>query len=222
MKPIYLALFAALLFLLQGCYPDPVANFEYSYNDNTAPASVSFTNLSTDAEDYNWDFGDGNSSTTSSPSHVYNDGGNFSVTLRAKGKGGESTISKSIVILDPTTYSIRNLTTLTLYSVTSYYWDGGEYFYDEVSHGTLANGGQTAEVITEWTEIYVDFKLEIGGGWYLVVDPYYMTKNTLNYCVVDGNTVVYGPVEKKSIPAVDHPRLLEDKSPLLIRDIVSE
>lgn len=222
MKPVYFALFTALVFLFQGCAPDPVADFEYNCDDNTAPASVSFTNLSTDAEEYDWDFGDGSSSTESSPTHVYNDGGNFIITLRAIGKGGESTISKSIVIYDPTTYSIRNLTSVTLYDVTSYYWDGGEYFYDEVSHGSLANGGQTAEVITKRSEIFVDFKLEIGGGWYLVVDPYYMTQNTLNYCLIDGNTRVYGPVEKKSIYAEGHPRPQKNATPLLIRDIMPE
>jgi hypothetical protein len=223
MKPIYLALLTVLTVFLQGCYPDPVANFNYSYTDNVAPAEVTFTNLSTDAEEYLWDFGDGNSSTSSSPTHTYDDGGDFMITLRATGRGGNASTSKSINILDPTTYSVRNLSTVTLFNVTSYYWDGGDYIYDEVNHGTIYNGGQSAEVITERSEIYVDFKFEPGGDWYLVWDPYYLTQNMVNYLVIDGNTVVYGPVAaKKGISTQDHPRLLENAPPVLLKDLMAE
>ena len=44
MKPVRLLLFASLVALLQGCYKEPVANFDYSYTDNAAPADVTFTN----------------------------------------------------------------------------------------------------------------------------------------------------------------------------------
>ena len=70
-KPVYFALLAALALILYGCYPEPVANFNYSYTDNVAPADVTFTNLSTDAEEYSWDFGDGNTSSSTSPTHTF-------------------------------------------------------------------------------------------------------------------------------------------------------
>jgi PKD repeat protein len=202
-------------------YPEPVANFNYSYTDNVAPAEVIFTNLSTDAEEYLWDFGDGNSSTSPNPTHTYYEGGYFIITLRAVGMGGKATASKSINILNPTTYIIRNLSSVTLYSVTSYYWDGA-VSHEEVDHGTIYSGGQSAEVITEYDEIYVDFKLVEGGDWYLVVDPYYLTQNMANYLVIDDNTVVYGPVKKKGASVEDHPRLMENAPRMLLKGLMAE
>lgn len=44
---------------------------------------VSFTNLSTDASSYTWNFGDGNFSTEVNPVHVYTQSGTYTVTLNA-------------------------------------------------------------------------------------------------------------------------------------------
>ena len=201
--------------------PAPVANFDFTYIDNVVPASVSFTNLSTDADTYLWNFGDGNTSTSFSPTHTYYESGVFTVTLKATGPGGESTRTRSISIIDPTTYSIQNLSSVTLYDVTSYYWDGVD-FLDEVDHGTLNVGYQTAEVVTEYSEICVDFKLETGGGWYLVLDPYPITQNTVNYLVINDETEVYGPVKKKSVSLNYHPRTIENGTPIPLKDIIRE
>lgn len=65
----------------------------------TASASVSqsfqisqFTNTSTNAAGYFWDFGDGNTSTTASPTHVYALPGTYTVTLIAYGSCNNDTI----------------------------------------------------------------------------------------------------------------------------------
>jgi PKD repeat protein len=49
----------------------------------TAPAEVSFTNSSSNANTYSWDFGDGNNSTDASPVHQYTNLGLYTVTLIA-------------------------------------------------------------------------------------------------------------------------------------------
>jgi len=49
----------------------------------TGPASVNFTNLSTNAISYLWDFGDGSTSTAQNPSHIYNNLGTYTVALIA-------------------------------------------------------------------------------------------------------------------------------------------
>lgn len=62
--------------------PKPVANF--SVDDSAAcitPATFNFTDLSTGAVAWNWDFGDGNTSNQQNPSHVYTANGDFSVCL---------------------------------------------------------------------------------------------------------------------------------------------
>lgn len=48
-----------------------------------APNAVSFTNLSSGATGYQWDFGDGNGSTAASPTHTYAAPGTYTVTLTA-------------------------------------------------------------------------------------------------------------------------------------------
>lgn len=59
---------------LWNMYPEiPVAEFEYSQNDNT----IYCIDLSTNAESYLWDFGDDITDTTQNPSHTYTSSGTF-------------------------------------------------------------------------------------------------------------------------------------------------
>lgn len=92
-------LFASFVLLLAGCKkPVPVANFSMSYSDNTAPCEVSFTNNSTDAASYVWEFGDGGSSADRDPKHTFTEGGTYSVKLTAISEGGSSTLTKTVEI----------------------------------------------------------------------------------------------------------------------------
>lgn len=71
----------------------PMANFTYADGKHEAPASVKFENTSKNAEKFEWDFGDGSSSTMASPGHVYSASGNFLVKLKAT-KGKKSTVTE--------------------------------------------------------------------------------------------------------------------------------
>lgn len=51
----------------------------------STPFTVSFTNLSTNAGTFSWNFGDGNTSTATNPTHTYTTYGDFTVTLVASG-----------------------------------------------------------------------------------------------------------------------------------------
>lgn len=55
------------------------ADFNFIGNQN----SIQFNNASSNAITYNWNFGDGNTSTNQDPLHVYNSSGNYLVTLVA-------------------------------------------------------------------------------------------------------------------------------------------
>ncbi|MEX2589005.1 MAG: PKD domain-containing protein, partial [Chitinophagales bacterium] len=62
----------------------PNAAFTASdYNSSKVPFNVNFTNNSTNANKWFWDFGDGNTSTDENPSHTYNSYGDFTVSLVA-------------------------------------------------------------------------------------------------------------------------------------------
>lgn len=60
--------------------PKPKAGFEF---EKTSPNTVKFTNTSTNATTYNWDFGDGTTSTELSPTHTYSADGAYTVKLTA-------------------------------------------------------------------------------------------------------------------------------------------
>lgn len=62
----------------------PVAAFTGTPTSGTAPLTVNFTDQSTNnPTSWNWDFGDGGSSTAQNPSYVYNNAGTYTVTLTA-------------------------------------------------------------------------------------------------------------------------------------------
>ena len=68
-----------------------------------APLTVSFTDTSTgDGLSYLWAFGDGGTSTQSSPSYTYDDPGEYEATLLVQNTNGESQASQTVIVYEPT------------------------------------------------------------------------------------------------------------------------
>lgn len=93
------SLFAAGLIFFAACKKDtpaPTATISETISENV----VSFTVTATDAEKFEWDFGDGSVvSTIKNPTHTYAEyGRNYSVSLKVTGAGGEITVTKTITI----------------------------------------------------------------------------------------------------------------------------
>ena len=66
---------------------------------NTAPLTISFTNTSSgDNLSYNWNFGDGQTSTLQNPTHTFQAGA-WEVTLTVTNENGSDTTSSTIVAL---------------------------------------------------------------------------------------------------------------------------
>ncbi|MBD1583088.1 S8 family serine peptidase [Pseudoalteromonas sp. S16_S37] len=76
----------------------PVASFSFSVNGTT----VKFTNSSTDARSYSWQFGDGASSSDMSPSHTYAAAGTYQVTLTATDGAKSNSVTQSVQVGDVT------------------------------------------------------------------------------------------------------------------------
>ena len=72
----------------------PVANFIPSGSD----LEINFTNTSTGADSYLWDFGDGTTSTEESPAHTYGAPGSYNISLTASNAWCSDEIIRNIVI----------------------------------------------------------------------------------------------------------------------------
>jgi YVTN family beta-propeller protein/parallel beta-helix repeat protein len=77
----------------------PVANFSTNVTTGNVPLSVQFIDLSENATELYWDFGDGIYSTQQNPAHAYNKTGNYTVSLTAVNNGGKDTKTKSKYIV---------------------------------------------------------------------------------------------------------------------------
>ena len=78
--------------------PGPTAGFTFSNVCVNSPAT--FTNTSTNGVSYDWNMGDGNTSTQTSPTHTYTTAGTYSVRLIVTSSiGCRDTITQDITIL---------------------------------------------------------------------------------------------------------------------------
>ena len=129
-------------FNVQGITPiAPVANFTANTTTGSAPLNVQFTDTSSNTPtSWYWNFGDGTTSTSQNPDHIYNTPGTYNVTLTATNDGGNNTIVQNNLINVPyppvagfTTNVTSGLNPLNVQftdqstgTVSSYYWDFGD------------------------------------------------------------------------------------------------
>lgn len=79
---------------------EPISSFQFEISDSDWRV-VSFSNFSQNADEFEWNFGDGNMSTDKDPTHTYAAGGTYAVTLTARDGSASKTSSKSLTISDP-------------------------------------------------------------------------------------------------------------------------
>lgn len=79
----------------------PTAEFNADPLVGYAPLSVTFTDLSYSATEWNWDFGDGTVSNGQNPTHTYSQAGSYTVTLTAINEYGQDTQSRVITVNTP-------------------------------------------------------------------------------------------------------------------------
>ena len=72
-----------------------------SFNTTVGTVSVSFLNTSTNATSYEWDFGDGGTSTLTNPTYTYAADGVYTVVLTATNGCGSVSTSRTVTILTP-------------------------------------------------------------------------------------------------------------------------
>jgi len=144
----------------------PVAGFSAEVADLT----VTFTDLSTDSDgnvvSWDWDFGDGNSSTVQNPTHTYGGGGDYQVTLTVTdNEGGNDAETQTVSVAAPgnllpvadfstevagLTVTFTDLSTDSDGSIISWYWqfgDGGLSFAQSPVH-VYGTGGTYSVTLT--------------------------------------------------------------------------
>ncbi|MEA3443563.1 MAG: T9SS type A sorting domain-containing protein, partial [Bacteroidota bacterium] len=91
--------------------PQALAGFNFLNDSGT----VSFTNTSTDATYYAWDFGDGQTSLEANPIHHYSQTGVFEVSLIAENACGPDTVLQSVNITITSIEKEENPSSLLIY-----------------------------------------------------------------------------------------------------------
>jgi len=112
---------------------DPIADFTFE----TADLAATFTNASSDATSYAWDFGDNTgTSTDENPVYTYTVAGTYNVKLTATNDQGSNEITKEVTISAAVILPVADFTaettdlaaafTNTSSDATSYAWDFGD------------------------------------------------------------------------------------------------
>jgi len=96
MKRILIIL-PALSLLLTGCFKEPVAEALITPNPAYVGEDITFTNLSTNTNYWEWDLDDGTTSLESNLIHYYYDPGRYDVTLKAFGKKGGINVATYVI-----------------------------------------------------------------------------------------------------------------------------
>lgn len=107
MKTLVFVFFGALM-LAGSCHKDdappsnkPSAKFSISGYEVPTPCTITFINISSNASSYEWNFGDGSTSTLSNPTHTYTFSGSYLLRLKVTGPGGVDSVCKLMAIENP-------------------------------------------------------------------------------------------------------------------------
>jgi len=150
-------------------HPLPVADFTFAGDNVRAPAKVYFNNLSSNAESYTWEFGNGYSNSGFNTSIVYVNGGVYPVKLTATGPGGSASVIKNITIQNaPTECRIVSITvnSMPFSDASGFYFDtpdGPDVYYKILNQaGSLYLNG-VAERINDvlYSDLPITFTLPI-------------------------------------------------------------
>jgi len=178
----------------------PTASFVGSPTSGDYPLTVSFTDQSSNATSWSWDFGDGGTSTAQNPSHEYTAAGTYTVTQTVSNSCGSDQMVRTdyITVTTPTCdppvadfsgsptsgdYPLTvTFTDLSTYSPTSWSWDfgdGGTSTTQNPSHTYTSEGTYTV-TLTATNSCGSDD--EVKTGYITVTEP------TVAYAVLPYST----------------------------------
>lgn len=105
---------------LAGC-KNLTCDFSYSPTAPRAGESVSFTNQSSGADDYEWNFGDNVTATMAGPTHIYKKPGTYTVRLTViRNKVEKRTRTHHITVLDTVPVIVASTDSLLVYQPVTF------------------------------------------------------------------------------------------------------
>ncbi len=129
---------------------EPVALFVTDADSGCQPFDINITNSTVGKADFEWDFGDGTTSTLFNPRHIYQNAGNYEITLTAKGDLKTDVYKKKITVIAPPKIDITIMQD-TLYLPQASLLlinnsdEGAKYFWD------FGNGDTSTERVPTYT-----------------------------------------------------------------------
>lgn len=102
---LFASVVAVVALLAASCQPKveaPKARFDYAIDGLT----VTFTNMSKNADTYAWEFGDGQTATEKDPVHTYAEAGSYTVKLTAKNAGGTNA-AEQVLVLEKKAWEVK-------------------------------------------------------------------------------------------------------------------
>ncbi|MCC6281307.1 MAG: PKD domain-containing protein [Saprospiraceae bacterium] len=159
--------------------PLPTAGFTWVIDE----LNVQFTNTSTNATSYTWDFGDGNFSTEVNPNHSFTSGGTRTVTLTVSNICGSKTFTRPIQLEQiPEPAFTSNVTsgcgplTVTFSNQSSENADAFEWLFPGGNPGTSSDPNPTV-VYTVPGTYAVSLTVENSAGTNTLTEQSYITVN---------------------------------------------
>lgn len=147
---------------------DYAPNLNFTIENTCLGDTTRFIDLSTISSGFisswHWDFGNGDTSNVQSPSYIYSDTGNYTVTLRASGSSGCESISSVIIRISPIPLAsfssnpgcseapivFNDLSSVSSGSISSWAWDFGNSDSSTISNPTYVfnTGGNYIVTLT--------------------------------------------------------------------------
>lgn len=196
------------------CPGPPTADFTAAPTTGGYPLTVQFTDLSTAATSYSWDFGDTGTSTQQNPIHTYTGMGSYTVTLTVTNSEGSDTMTKTNYIVvtapqmpvadfvaDATDVAVGQsvtFTDLTTENPTSWAWtfEGGT-----PATGTAQNPVVTYNTVGTFTVTLTATNI-VGSDTETRVG--YINVAEIPYCSSQGNTYSMEWISRVRVAALDN------------------
>ncbi len=135
-------------------HPNPLANFTFDPNPGKENTPTSFTNASTGAIRYFWDFGDGETSTLTNPVHQYNVTGTFRACLVAFNQFGcADTVCQDV-----------SAVILPLVDVPNAFTPNGDGTNDQVRVRGFGIARMTFRIYNRWGQLVFQ-SVSLSQGW---------------------------------------------------------